>query len=209
MSGVRLEVFSDYLCPWCHLASHRLRIVEDENRGALELRWRSFLLRPRPEDGRDLLKFVRYTQGWLRPAAEPDAPRFQVWESGEGPPTHSLPPHVVARAARRLSADAGRAMHERLLRAYFEESRDISREPVLRELWCDAGLPDEAFAACADPALVRETIDDHNDAVTLGMTGVPSVRIAGSDAFLTGAQPLDVYRRWVAKLLARREEIVG
>ena len=28
MSALRLEVFSDYLCPWCHLAAHRLKLVE-------------------------------------------------------------------------------------------------------------------------------------------------------------------------------------
>ncbi len=205
MSALRLEVFSDYLCPWCHLAAHRLKIVEAENAGAVELVWRSYLLRPRPEEGRDLPKFVRYTQGWLRPAAEPDAPHFQPWESGEGPPTHSIPPHVVARAARRRGEAAGRALHERILRAYFEENRDISSEAVLRALWAEAGLPPEDFAACGDPSLLRETIDDHNEAVELGMTGVPAVRVSGSDAFLMGAQPLDVYRRWVAKLRAQAE----
>ncbi len=206
MSAVQLEVFSDYLCPWCHLAAHRLKIVEAENAGAVALVWKSYLLRPHPEEGRDLAKFVRYTQGWLRPAGEPDAPHFKPWESGEGPPTHSIPAHVVARAARGLGDAAGRAMHERLLRAYFEESRDISRESVLRELWRDAGLPDEGFAACANPTLVQETIRDHNEAVELGMTGVPAVRVAGSDAFVMGAQPLDVYRRWVARLRARQAE---
>jgi predicted DsbA family dithiol-disulfide isomerase len=203
--ALELEVFSDYLCPWCHLAAHRLRILEAEQAGALRLRWRSYLLRPHPEPGRDLLQFVRYTQGWLRPAGEPDAPLFRVWQSTQGPPSHSLPPHLVARAARRLGEAAGRAMHERLLRAYFEENQDISREDVLRELWRDAGLADAAFAGWADPALVRETIDDHNEAVELGMTGVPAVRALGSDAFVMGAQPLEVYRRWVARLRAQQE----
>jgi predicted DsbA family dithiol-disulfide isomerase len=207
VSALRLEVFSDYLCPWCHLAAHRLKLLEAESGGELQLAWKSYLLRPHAEEGRDLLKFVRYTQGWLRPAAEPDAPPFRVWESGEGPPTHSLPAHVVARAARRQSAAAGRAMHERLLRAYFEESRDISREPTLRALWRESGLPDATFAACSDPTLVRETIDDHNEAVELGVTGVPAVRVAGSDAVVMGAQPLAVYRRWLEKL--REREAAG
>ena len=205
MTPLRLQVFSDYLCPWCHLAAHRLKRVEAENEGALTLEWKSYLLRPHPEEGRELLKFVRYTQGWLRPAAEPDAPRFQVWASSEGPPTHSIPAHVAARAARRQGEAPGRAMHERLLQAYFEESRDISREPTLRALWNEVGLAAAEFEACRAPELVRETIDDHNEAALLGMTGVPAVRISGSDAFLMGAQPLDVYRRWVAKLRARAE----
>jgi len=200
---LRLEVFSDYLCPWCHLAAHRLARLEAEHAGALALSWRSYLLRARPQPGRELLEFVRYTQGWLRPAAEPDAPRFRVWESSEGPPTHSIPAHVVARAARRRGDASGRAMHERLLRAYFEENRDISREPVLAELWADCGLPPGDFGATRDPQLVRETVDDHNAAVELGITGVPALRVAGSDAFVMGAQPLDVLRRWVQRLLAQ------
>ena len=206
MTPIRLEVYSDYLCPWCHLAAHRLAALEAEQGGALELEWKSFLLRPRPEPGRDLLKFVRYTQSWLRPAAEPGAPRFQVWESSEGPPTHSIPAHVVARAARRHGPLLARALHERLLRAYFEQSRDISREPVLRALWQEAGLPAEAFEACADPELVRETLADHNQAVELGITGVPAVRVPGSEAFVMGAQPLDVYRRWLERLRTRGDE---
>jgi predicted DsbA family dithiol-disulfide isomerase len=206
MSAVRLEVFSDFLCPWCHLAAHRLKLLEAEFGEAIELDWRAYLLRPYPEEGRDLHKFVRYTQGWLRPAAEPDAPRFRVWETTEGPPTHSIPAHVAAKAARAQNAEAGRAMHDRLLRAYFEENRDISREPVLRELWSEVGLADDAFAACYGQELARRVVDDHNEAVELGMTGVPAVRVAGSDAFVMGAQPLDVYRRWVTKLIARVEQ---
>ena len=206
MTPLRLEVFSDFLCPWCHLAAHRLKRLETESAGAIELEWKSYLLRPRPEPERDLSKFVRYTQGWLRPAAEPDAPRFQVWESGEGPPTHSIPAHLVARAARRHSAAAGSAMHERLLRAYFEESRDISRELTLRALWSEVGLPEAGFGACAAPELLRETIDDHNQALELGITGVPAVRVPGSEAFVMGAQPLAVYRRWAEKLRAQAAE---
>ena len=71
MDPVRLTVYSDYLCPWCYNAAHRLERLEEEMEGHLELAWRAYLLRPRPEPGRDLHEFVRYTQSWLRPAAEP------------------------------------------------------------------------------------------------------------------------------------------
>ena len=99
---VRLIVFSDYLCPWCFNAAVRLRRVEEEYTGVLELRWRSFLLRPAPRANRDLKRFVRYTQSWLRPAAEPDAGCFRVWETTAGPPSHSVPPQVIAKAAARV-----------------------------------------------------------------------------------------------------------
>ena len=202
MERVELVVYSDYLCPWCYLAEHRLRALRVELGAALSLEWRSFLLRPRPDESRDLLRFVRYTQSWLRPAAEPDAPRFRVWESTEGPPTHSVPPHLVAKAAAQLGSEAFDAVHERLLRAYFEQSRDISRAETLQAIWSEAGLPAPEFARSLAPELLRQTAAEHQEAAELGVTGVPAVRVAGSDAFVLGAQPLAVYRRWVERLQA-------
>jgi predicted DsbA family dithiol-disulfide isomerase len=145
---------------------------------------------------------VRYTQSWLRPAAEPDAPVFRVWESTEGPPSHSVPAHLAAKAAAALGPEAFAALHGRLLRAYFEESRDISAERTLRALWADAGLPEAGFAACGDPRLLERTLAEHDEAVALGITGVPAVRVAGTDAFVLGAQPLAIYRRWLERLRA-------
>ena len=200
MERVSLVVYSDYLCPWCYLAEHRLGLLQRELGAGLVLEWRSFLLRPRPEEGRDLEKFMRYTQSWLRPASEPDAPVFRVWQSSEGPPTHSVPAHLVAKAAAARGPEAFAEVHARLLRAYFEESRDISRADTLRAIWTEAGLPEAGFADCFDQRLVAQTLEQHNEAVSLGITGVPAVRVAGTDAFVLGAQPLATYRRWVERL---------
>ena len=46
MERVSLIVYSDYLCPWCYLAEHRLALLRQELGDALALEWRSFLLRP-------------------------------------------------------------------------------------------------------------------------------------------------------------------
>ncbi len=200
MRPVRLEVWSDYLCPWCHLADHRLGILEAEFGEDLQLGFKSYLLRPRPGQ-RDLEKFMRYTQSWLRPASEPDAPRFRVWETTEGPPSHSVPAHLVAKAAQLVGDEAFTEVHARLLRAYFEDNRDISAPDTLRAIWAEAGLEEAAFAAAADPALLEETASQHNEALELGVTGVPAVRVAGTDAFVSGAQPLETYRRWIERLL--------
>ena len=154
MERVELIVYSDYLCPWCYLAEHRLGLLQRELGDALGLEWRSFLLRPRPEPGRELEKFMRYTQSWLRPAAEPDAPVFRVWESSEGPPSHSVPAHLAAKAAAALGPDAFAALHARLLRAYFEQSRDVSATETLHALWGEAGLPEASFACLLRRPLV-------------------------------------------------------
>jgi predicted DsbA family dithiol-disulfide isomerase len=196
---VRLEVFSDYLCPWCYVASHRLRRLESEHGDALRLEWRSFLLRPHPAP-RPREAFVRYTQSWQRPAAEPDAPVLRPWQGEAGPPSHSLPPHVLAKAAARLGRAAFDAVHDRLLAAYFAESRDIGDPSTLRAVWAEAGLAPVAFEASAEPALEEEVRAEHRAALERGITGVPAVSVAGRDAWVLGAQPLDVLRRWIGRL---------
>ena len=200
MGPVRLDVFSDYLCPWCYNAAVRLRQLREEFAPTLRVEWRSFLLRPRPAPGRDLEKFRSYTESWMRPAAEPDAARFQVWRGAAGPPTHSVPPHLAAKAAALFGEEAFERMHEGLLRAYFSESRDITHEGTLRELWEAAGLAPEDFARVADPEILRRVLAQHQEAMEQGVTGVPTVVLEGNGALVMGAQPLEVYRRWIRRV---------
>ena len=202
--SVDLVVWSDYLCPWCHLGTQRVRRIEEEFGDAVRVEWRAFLLRPTPEPGRTLERFRAYTRSWLRPAAEPDAPEFRSWASDEGPPSHSIPAHVVAKAAAALGRDAFRTMHDRLLRAYFVESRDITNANTLRGLWREVGLEEAAFGLSDEPATTEAVIADHRDALAHGVNGVPAIMMVGNDVPVVGAMPFESYRRWIARALAAR-----
>ena len=179
----------------------RLRRLEHEFGEQLRVEWRSFLLRPRPDPTRTLEKFRAYTQSWLRPAADEDAATFRVWQTNEGPPSHSIPPHLVAKAAASLGSEAFDNMHERLLHAYFAENRDITNSDTLAVLWREAGLPQSEFARHADPTLLQQTLAEHNEAVEIGVTGVPAARVEGNEAIIVGAQPIELYRRWIERSL--------
>ena len=201
---LRFLIYSDYLCPWCYNASVRWEKLEQEFEGRIELEWRSFLLRPRPEPGRNLEKFRSYTKSWRRPAAEEDAGQFQIWEGDTPPPTHSVPAQLAAKAAATLGPDPFRRMHRRLLRAYFDENRDISDRATLAALWAELELPEDALARMDDPELSKLVIEQHNEAIACGASGVPAVRLDGIEAVVTGAQPTATCRRWVERMLERR-----
>jgi predicted DsbA family dithiol-disulfide isomerase len=193
--------YSDFLCPWCWSAATRLASVEDALGGAVAIEWRSFLLRPQPRtrSPEALERFRAYTRGWLRVAQdEPRAP-FRVWQGDAGPPTHSLPPHLVAKAAAALGEAPGRRMRERLFLAYFSESRDVTEAATLHALWRELELPERAFEHAGEPALARQVWAEHEEALALGATGVPAVRLADSDFVLVGAQPEAVYLRWLRR----------
>lgn len=202
MERIRFVVWYDYLCPWCYNGAVRLERLRDEFEGRVELDWRCFLLRPADRGARDPERFRAYTQSWLRPAEEADAGSFRVWESDAPPPSHSVPPHRVARAA----AEQGGfdAIHPRLLHAYFAENRDITDEDTLQTIWSEAGLPAEGFARAWQDDVLSSVLAEHDAALEDGVTGVPAVRLAGNDAIIVGAQPLELYRRWAQRALDGR-----
>jgi predicted DsbA family dithiol-disulfide isomerase len=202
MDSVRFRVWYDYLCPWCYNGAVRLEKLQHEFPGRVEVEWKAFLLRPAARPGRDVERFRAYTESWLRVGAEEDAGRFRVWQGDAGPPSHSVPAHRVAKAA----AEQGGfdALHARLLHAYFAENRDVSDEDTLRALWSEAGLPEEGFARAWEDDLLSAVLADHDAAREAGVTGVPAVQLAGNDAVIVGAQPLELYRRWVQRALDGR-----
>jgi predicted DsbA family dithiol-disulfide isomerase len=179
----------------------RLRHLEEEFKGIVRVEWRSFLLRPRPTPGRTLEKFREYTQSWLRAAADPDGGTFRVWRGDAGPPSHSVPPHLVAKAAATMGEAEFHRVHDKLLHAYFAENRDITEDATLRAIWQEADLPADEFARSEDPVHVRSVLQQHNEAIEWGVTGVPAVRMDGGEGVVIGAQPLEVYRRWVRRSL--------
>lgn len=200
---VRFIAYSDYLCPWCWNASRLLERLVDEYQGQVEIEWRSYLLRPKENEiPRDLERFRKYTESWMRPGAEPDAGSFQVWSSQEGPPSHSVPPHRVAKAAARVSAEAFKKMHTRLMTAYFSENRDISSFEVLRELWDGESLPSDAFDVAHSDEIESLIFGEFEEARRLGATGVPAMRRADNEAVIVGAHPESLYRRWIERSLA-------
>lgn len=180
----------------------RLRRLEDRYGDRIELEWRSFLLRPRPNPNRTLEKFRSYTQSWLRPAADDDAAEFRVWQSEEGPPSHSIPAHLVAKAAAALGGREFHQIHAALLHSYFYLNRDITCDDTLRAIWSECGLPKAGFEKKDDPALLQAVLREHNEAQEHGATGVPAVRVEGGAGIVVGAHPYELYERWIDRLLA-------
>jgi len=202
---ITLTVWSDVLCPWCFNVTVCLERLREElkDRVELDLAWKSYLLRPHVEP-KPMEKFRRYTESWMRPAAQADAGEFRVWATDEAPPSHSVPPAVGVKAAARQGAFE--AYHPALMRAYFAENRNVTEPATMVAVARDCGLDVERFVSdLADPELVREVVADHNEAVEAGISGVPCVVLDGGFQ-LPGSQDRAVYRNIVERLLAKQEQ---
>jgi predicted DsbA family dithiol-disulfide isomerase len=209
---VEFRVWSDVLCPWCQNAAVVLEKVQQDVRDFAELRleWKSYLLRPRVEP-KTLDKFRRYTETWLRPASMPDAGEFRVWATDEEPPSHSIPSAIAVKAAARQEAERARhggddqfpSYHRALMRAYFVRNLNVSSRAVMELVALECGLDIKRFDRdLDDPALADLVIAEHNEAVELGISGVPCV-VVGEGFAMPGAQERAVYISVVRKLASR------
>ena len=177
----------------------RVDLLKEEFGDQLKLDWRSFLLRPQPDNSRDLEKFRKYTKNWLKIGEDKPSGEFREWQSDSGPPSHSIPPHLVAKAAAELGDEAFDSFHNALLKAYFSDNRDISSDKTLRSIWDECGLDAHEFDRSNNPQLLQTTIDQHNEALNAGANGAPAFRLAHSNAAIVGAHPVATLSRWIKR----------
>jgi predicted DsbA family dithiol-disulfide isomerase len=99
---------------------------------------------------------------------------------------------------------AGPAYHDGVMRAYWQEARDISDRAVLAEIAAAAGMERAAFiAALDDPAFDAAVQQDVELARQYGLNGVPAL-VFDNRYLVSGAQPFDVLRRVVDQITAER-----
>jgi predicted DsbA family dithiol-disulfide isomerase len=97
------------------------------------------------------------------------------------------------------------AVHEALLRAFFENGRDLADVEVLAAVVADAGLDaDELREALASGSYTQQVIEDQRHAQRLGVTGVPAMLFHGPDerkVLINGAQSYAALKRQVDEML--------
>lgn len=163
--------------------------------------WKAFLLRPEPKTG-ERSAFVEYTKSWLRPAElEPEA-KFTVWASDEDQPSSSVPAQVAFKAVEAIAPERAKPFHDRIMRGYFTENRNISNSEVLMELANDVGVDVTELASAGTARrdeFTQAVIDEHNDAMSNNVTGIPTVLFENQFP-VPGAQTVETYVNVIARI---------
>ncbi len=177
-------------------------LAEIEGDG-IDIEWRSFLLRPAPEE-RYLLEFTKYTMSWERPGSMEPRASFNEWSGGHEPPASSVPSAVGGKVAESFGAEKFAAFHHGMLNAYFTENRTISDVDVMVDVAEKAGIDPTEFLSRwhhNGDALVKQVAADHQQASMAGITGVPAVVVDGR-YLVTGAVEVDHYQEVLARVRA-------
>ena len=163
--------------------------------------WKAFLLRAEPKTG-DHAAFVEYTTSWLRPAEAEPAAEFTVWSSDESQPASSVPAQVAYKTVAAIAPELAKPFHDRLLRGYFTENRNIATSDVLLELATDVGVDRKALEEAGTTRREEFTqlvIDEHNGAMANNVTGIPTVLFENQFP-VPGAQPLETYVHLIERI---------
>jgi predicted DsbA family dithiol-disulfide isomerase len=199
---MRVEIWSDVVCPWCYVGTRRFSAALDRFDGDVDVSYQAFELDPTvPPGGMDLADYLarkfgspaaldRVHNRLAQVGAEAgidfrwdgkrrvntfDAHRLGAWAEGAG------------------GADARAALEQRLFRAYFTENPDVADHGVLArlaaEVGLDASLAADALATGAGGDKVRA---EEAQATELGISAVPTFVIEGRWA-IPGAQDVDTF----------------
>lgn len=180
--GVRIAVFSDVVCPWCFVGKRRLERALDRLglAGTTAVEWLPFELNPdMPAAGMPRAEYRERKFGRERGAdldrtmTEIGAAEGIAFALGaiERTPNTRAAHTVLAHAADHGRADA---LKDALLRAYFEDARDIGDLDILLDVADGAGLGRDAVrAALADETLRARVVALERRASDIGVSGVP------------------------------------
>jgi predicted DsbA family dithiol-disulfide isomerase len=200
---IQIDIWSDYVCPFCYLELPLIERLKDEFGERLAIIWRAFELRPDPvptldPDGAYLHDI------WGRSVYPMAAERGMALRL---PPMQPRSRKAFEAVAHARSIGLFDPMHLALFRGFFEEGKDIGDTHVLLDIAASAGVERPALQdALRSGRYVEQVLQDERLAQNLGIRGVPLqlVRrvdrpIAESTA-LSGAVPYQNLRAAVLEL---------
>jgi len=211
---VRIEIFSDIVCPWCYIGKRRLDAALDSSAGVgVEVVWRAFQLYPGiPEEGMAFQDFIkaRYpdsagrvpTRNRIVEEASDAGIEMDYGKVSRMPNTfagHRLLYHARGEGRQHQLA-------ETLFRYFFCEGRDLGSSQQLIDAAEDAGLDRDLAASFLASGEGEDAVNAELErAANIAVTGVPCFVFAGAYA-LPGAQTAEVLGQVIERAKLKLEE---
>ena len=200
---IRIDVWSDVVCPWCYIGKRRLETALGtfEHADQVETHWHSFQLDPSHPKGHREPVYDTLAKKIGAPPTQVRAMTQQVTDLGaaEGL-SYALDKAVSVNTfdAHRLTHLAvqhgiGAQMHDRLLKAHLVDGEVVDDVDTLVRLGVEVGVPEgEARQALQDTLYAAEVTADIAQARQFGITGVPFF-VLNRTYGLAGAQSADTF----------------
>jgi predicted DsbA family dithiol-disulfide isomerase len=212
---MKVEIWSDVVCPWCFIGSCRLEraLADYPNRADVEITWRSYQLDPglaKRYDGSERGYLVARKR--MMPE-QVDAVLSHVTRLGadEGLSfdfervivANSRAAHRLLHVVGGLDRAAAGVLVRAVMSAHFERGLNIGDEDVLIRLAGEVGVDAETVrAGLVDPQVDAAVSADIATAAEYGIGGVPFF-VFNDRLAVDGAQPVEVF----GKALRQAEQL--
>ena len=204
-NSVTLEVFSDYVCPWCYLGDNRVKRLKEEY--DVEVKLVHFPLHPEtPAEGRSLQELFRCG----REDIEAKNNNMKGVMEAEGLPYSERSHTYNSRLAQETSKWAetklgGETIHDKFYESYFVNRLNIGDIEVIIDIVKSVGLGEAEARAVINERRFKDAIDaDWEKSHAYGVTGVPTFVAAGQS--LVGAQPYEMLEHLVTTIGAKKRK---
>jgi predicted DsbA family dithiol-disulfide isomerase len=209
---MKIEVFSDTVCPWCYVGVLRLNRALAQRPGlAVELRWLPYELNPDlRSEGEDRAEYMQRRFGDVNRFAGAHARLHELGaELGidfrfdlQKRMPNTRRSHMLIAWAGLAGADAQTRMKLAILEANFSRGLDIGDTDVLVELAVACGFDGGAARSALDDQGLRSAVEQiETQARQWNISGVPTFIFNRKEAF-SGAQEEAVFLECIDRAVA-------
>lgn len=207
---MKIEIWSDYVCPFCYIGERKLEqaLKEMGVEESVEIEFKSFELNPNAEESYTesideliakkygmSLEQARFNNLRIIEAAKENGLTFNFEELK---PTNTFKAHRLSFYAK--EAGLQREYTEEIMKAYFTNSKLISEESVLLKIIEDLKLDRDRAKEILDSEMYTGDVrEDEQQAYNLGIGGVPHF-IFNQEYSISGAQPVEQFKAVLKKL---------
>jgi predicted DsbA family dithiol-disulfide isomerase len=208
---MKIEIWSDYVCPFCYIGSQRLTKVLEafEGRDEVILEYRSFELDPEKETGKaeNVYEHLAEKYGITVEEARQNVRNVEVLGSGEGLvidneraiQANTFDAHRLGQLAR--TEGKSKEFTALLYKAHFADGTDLGDHASLLKLAEQAGLDgDAAQAVLHGDTFAKEVRRDEEVAREIGIGGVPFF-VFNEKFAVSGAQSKETFAKVLKKAL--------
>lgn len=206
---MRVDIWSDVVCPFCYIGKKRLERVAKETGVELEIYWHSFQLDPEAPNVQTISNTVRLAEKYGRTVEEVEAMQQNIaemakaegidfqWEKANS--GNSFNAHRLIHLAQ--SKNLGEQAKEAFFHAYMTEGLSIGERETLEEIASRIGLDNGEVEDLLNSNQLAEFVeyDEKVAREQLNVKGVPFF-VFDQKVALAGAQPDDVLRDVIKKI---------
>lgn len=205
---MRVDIWSDVVCPFCYIAKKRLERIAKENEVELEIIWHSFQLDPEAEQSYSMSNTERLAKKYERTMEDMEDMQAKIaemaktegidyqWQKAQS--GNSFNAHRIIHLAQ--SKNLGNQAQEAFFQAYMTEGLKIGEREAIEEVASRIGLENGEVEDLLNSNEFAEFVefDEKMAREQLNIAGVPFF-VFDQKVALAGAQPdhaiLDVIKK--------------